>query len=100
MKGDAGNDIKSDTGISYLYDGDGNDILYYDPTTSNISAVSDYLSGSVLDGDGGTDTLNVFNDATYTKSGVTSAAATQITMNGRNTGDISFEDPANTGAVV
>jgi Ca2+-binding RTX toxin-like protein len=70
VKGDAGNDIiKGGTGISYLYGGDGTDTLYYNPTASNISAVSDYLSGSVRDG--GTDTLNVFNDATYTKSGVT-----------------------------
>jgi len=77
MKGDAGSDIiKGGTGISYLYGGDGTDTLYYNPTASNISAVSYYLSGSVLDGDGGTDTLNAVNDATYTKSGVTSAAWT------------------------
>ena len=49
MKGDAGNDIiKGGTGLAYLYGGDGNDSLYYDPTTENISKVKGYLADSLL----------------------------------------------------
>jgi Ca2+-binding RTX toxin-like protein len=52
IKGDAGNDtIKGGTGISYLYGGDGIDTLYYDPTTSDIDAVGNYLSPTYLEGE-------------------------------------------------
>ena len=94
VKGDAGNDIiKGGTGISYLYGGDGNDSLYYDPTTENISKVKGYLADSLLDGDAGTDTLNIYNHATYTSGKTTPPAATQVYMDGRNSGDISFFNP-------
>lgn len=66
LKGETGNDVlKGGLGVSYLYGGDGNDSLYYDPTLSNIKAVGGYLSGSILNGDGGTDTLNIYNRSTY-----------------------------------
>ena len=94
VKGDAGNDIiKSGTGISYLYGGDGNDSLYYDPTTENISKVKGYLADSLLDGDAGTDTLNIYNYATYTSGKTTQPAATQVNMDGRYSGDIYFYNP-------
>lgn len=65
LLGNAGNDVlKGGTGLSYLYGGDGDDQLYYDPTTQSIEAVGNYLSGSVLHGDSGNDTLNIFNHAT------------------------------------
>jgi Ca2+-binding RTX toxin-like protein len=93
VKGDAGNDIvKGGSGISYLYGGDGNDSLYYDPTTENISKIKGYLSDSLLDGDNGTDTLNIFNNATYTSGTTTKAAGTQIYMNSANGGDIYFNN--------
>ena len=94
VKGDAGNDIvKGGTGISYLYGGDGNDSLYYDPTTENINKVKGYLADSLLDGDAGTDTLNIYNKATYTSGTTTKAAATQVYMDGRNSADIYFYNP-------
>jgi hypothetical protein len=62
--GDAGNDIlKGGTGKASLYGGDGNDSLYYGPTEADISTIGGYFSGSVLNGDSGTDTLNVYNSA-------------------------------------
>jgi Ca2+-binding RTX toxin-like protein len=94
VKGDAGNDIiKGGTGISYLYGGDGNDSLYYDPTKENIGKVKGYLADSLLDGDAGTDTLNIYNHATYTSGKKTPSAATQVNMDGRNSGDIYFYNP-------
>jgi len=94
VKGDAGNDIvKGGTGISYLYGGDGNDSLYYDPTTENISKVKGYLSDSLLDGDNGSDTLNIVNHATYTSGATAKAAGTLIDMDSTNSGDIYFNNP-------
>lgn len=96
VKGDAGSDtIKGGTGISYLYGGDGNDQIYYDPTTANMSSLGSYLSGSILDGDAGYDTLNIYNKATYTSAGTTKPAVTKIYTNGGShttsaSGDISF----------
>jgi Ca2+-binding RTX toxin-like protein len=79
LKGEAGNDIlKGGTGLSYLYGGDGNDQLFYDPTTSNLKAIGNYLSTSILNGDAGTDTLNLYNKATYTDGTVSKAAHTSI----------------------
>ena len=97
VKGEAGNDIiKGGTGISYLYGGDGTDTLYYDPTTSPIRQVTDYFYESILDGGAGTDTLNVFNHATYTDAaGQIKPATTIISMNGYTTGEIFFWDPVN-----
>ncbi|QQP92982.1 hypothetical protein IGS68_27795 (plasmid) [Skermanella sp. TT6] len=93
VKGDAGNDtIKGGTGIGYLYGGDGNDQIHYDPTMANVSSIGSYLSGSILDGDAGYDTLNVYNKAVYTSGGSTKAATTQISMSG-NGGDIYFGSP-------
>jgi endonuclease YncB( thermonuclease family)/Ca2+-binding RTX toxin-like protein len=93
VRGDAGNDIvKGGYGISYLYGGDGTDTLYYNPTTDNIANVRQYLSPSLLDGDAGTDTLNLFNEAKYTQDGVVRAAATDISMDG-TIGRILFENP-------
>lgn len=100
VKGDAGNDtIKGGTGISYLYGGDGNDQLYYDPTTSNIASLKDYLSGSILDGDSGYDTLNIFNKATYTSGSTTKAAATEVIMSSQERSGIYFENPNNTSTI-
>jgi hypothetical protein len=94
VRGDAGNDIiKGGYGISYLYGGDGTDTLYYNPTTDNIANVRQYLSPSILDGDAGYDTLNIYNEAKYTQNGVVKTAATEINMDG-NIGRIYFEDPA------
>jgi Ca2+-binding RTX toxin-like protein len=94
IKGDAGNDIiKGGTGLAYLYGGDGNDSLYYDPTTENISKLKDYFANSVLDGDAGSDTLNIFNNATYTSGKSEKASLTQINMSGRTSGDAYFYNP-------
>ena len=65
LKGEAGNDtLNGGSGIAYLYGGDGNDQLIYAPTTSDIFTLGNYLAPSLLDGDAGTDTLNIFNHAT------------------------------------
>jgi Ca2+-binding RTX toxin-like protein len=94
VKGDAGNDIiQSGTGIGYLYGGDGNDSIYYDPTTENISKVKGYLSDSFIDGGEGSDTLNISNHATYTSGTTSKPALTQVNMDGRNSGDIYFNNP-------
>jgi len=93
LRGDAGNDIiKGGTGVSFLYGGDGDDTLYYNPTTDNISNVQQYLSSSILDGDAGTDTLNIYNEAQTTDNGVTKASTTLISMSG-NIGGIYFSNP-------
>lgn len=64
--GDAGNDIlKGGTGKAFLYGGDGNDSLYYGPTDADIGKIGSYFSGSGLNGDGGADTLHVYNSATF-----------------------------------
>lgn len=94
IKGDAGNDIiKGGTGLAFLYGGDGNDSLYYDPTKENISKLKDYFANSVLDGDAGSDTLNIFNNATYTSGKSEKASLTQVNMSGRTSGDIYFYNP-------
>ncbi|GEO41552.1 hypothetical protein SAE02_57000 [Skermanella aerolata] len=94
VKGEAGNDIiKGGTGRAFLYGGDGNDSLYYDPTTGNIGKLGDYLADSVLDGDAGSDTLNIYNKATYTSGTAEKASLTQVNMSGRNAGDIYFYNP-------
>lgn len=59
--GDAGNDIiKGGSGISYLYGGAGIDTLHYDPTTSDIDDVGNYLSSSYLSGE----TIYIYNKST------------------------------------
>src|SRR5690349_3474909 len=94
VKGDAGNDIiKGGTGIAYLYGGDGNDSLDYDPTTENISKVKGYLADSLLDGNAGSDTLNIFNHGTYTSGTASKPTITQVNMEGRFSGDIYFTNP-------
>ena len=52
------------------------------------------MADSLLDGDAGTDTLNIYNHATYTSGKTTPPAATQVNMDGRNSGDIYFFNPA------
>jgi len=47
----------------------------------------------LLDGDAGTDTLNVYNHSTYTSGKTTLPTVTQIYMDGRNSGDIYFYNP-------
>lgn len=60
LKGEAGDDIlNGGSGIAYLYGGDGADRLNYDPTASDIFVVGNSLAPSILDGDAGTDTLNI-----------------------------------------
>jgi hypothetical protein len=64
VKGDDGNDVvKGGTGKAFLYGGNGNDSVFYNPTTSNIADVGSYLSPTLLRGEAGVDTLNVYNDA-------------------------------------
>lgn len=78
VKGEAGNDIlKGGTGKAFLYGGAGNDSLYYGPTEADVNKIGTYFSGSVLNGDGGTDTLNVYNSGTV---GATTPAHTNIFM--------------------
>jgi len=94
LKGEAGNDIlKAGTGRAFLYGGDGNDSLYYDPTTENLTKLKDYFAYSVLDGDAGSDTLNIFNHGTYTSGKSEKASLTQVNMSNRNSGDIYFYNP-------
>jgi Ca2+-binding RTX toxin-like protein len=89
--GDGGNDvIKGGTGISYLYGGDGSDQLFYDPTTDNIGKLGQYLSGSALDGGAGTDTLNIFNNSTYTLGAATKASYSAVWVDQNGTGHIRF----------
>jgi hypothetical protein len=96
LKGDAGNDIiKGGTGISYLYGGDGNDTLHYDPSTDNIAKIGNYLSGSQLNGDAGTDTLNIYNRTTYTSGTTQKAAHTFVGVDEYGKGSIRFVDGAN-----
>jgi Ca2+-binding RTX toxin-like protein len=91
LKGEAGNDIlKSGTGLAYLYGGAGNDSLHYEPTASNIKDVGSYLSTSLLNGDAGTDTLNIVNKATYTDGTATKTAHTYIYHDNYNGGQITF----------
>ncbi len=79
VKGEAGNDIlKGGTGKAFLYGGAGNDNLYYGPTEADINKIGFlYFSGSTLNGDSGTDTLNVYNSATV---GAITPAHTNIFM--------------------
>ena len=66
VKGEDGNDvIKGGSGKAFLYGGAGDDSVFYDPTTSEISAVGSYLSQTILKGEAGNDTLNVYNSAKY-----------------------------------
>lgn len=82
VKGEAGNDvIKGGTGKAFLYGGDGNDSLYFGPTEADVSKIGTYFSGSVLNGDGGTDTLTVYNSA---KIGATAPAYTNVYMGDGN----------------
>jgi Ca2+-binding RTX toxin-like protein len=77
VKGEDGNDIiKGGSGKSFLYGGNGDDTVFYDPTTSNIKAVGTYLSQSILKGEAGNDTLNVYNNAKVTVGGVEKASMT------------------------
>jgi Ca2+-binding RTX toxin-like protein len=93
LRGDAGNDIlKGGTGIAFLYGGEGDDTLYYNPTTDDITKVQQYLTSSILDGDTGTDTLNIYNESKIIDAGATRSTVTQISMSGNN-GDIYFYDP-------
>lgn len=100
MYGDAGNDIlKGGTGIAKLYGGDGNDQLYYDPTTSTLSAVKQYFAGSLLNGDGGTDKLHLFNKAVATSDesgyytpGAAKPSDTSIYVDNSGGGHMSFYD--------
>ena len=64
-------------GKAFLYGGTGNDSLYYGPTEADINKIDLYFSGSVLNGDSGTDTLNVYNSATV---GATTPAHTNVFM--------------------
>jgi Ca2+-binding RTX toxin-like protein len=98
LKGEAGNDIlKSGTGLAYLYGGAGNDTLTYDPTASNVKAVGNYLSTSLLNGDAGTDTLHLFNKTTYTSgtgaNATEKASHTTLWFNEKGTGYINFGAP-------
>jgi len=94
LYGEAGNDIiKAGTGIGYLYGGDGNDQLFYDPTTDNIAKVGQYLAGSVLKGDAGTDTLNISNEGTYTAGTATKAAMTEVYVDDAGIGHITLTKP-------
>jgi hemolysin type calcium-binding protein len=64
--GEAGNDIlKGGLGKALLYGGDGNDTLYYGPSEADIGKLGTSFSGSALNGDTGTDTLHVYNSATF-----------------------------------
>jgi Ca2+-binding RTX toxin-like protein len=94
LKGEAGNDIlNGGSGIAYLYGGDGEDQLNYNPTKSDIFIVGNYLAPSILDGDAGTDTLNISNEATFQSfEGTTEGAGTAIYMTGRTSGQLYFED--------
>lgn len=81
LKGEAGNDtLKNGTGLGYMYGGDGNDQLYYDPTTENLSKTGTYFERAQFNGDAGTDTLNLFNKATYTDGTATKAALTTVSI--------------------
>ena len=94
LKGEAGNDtLNGGSGIAYLYGGDGNDQLNYNPTTSDIFALGNYLAPTILDGDAGTDTLNISNKATAQSfEGTGLAAGTEIVMTGPASGRLYFED--------
>ena len=81
IKGDAGNDvIKGGTGKAFLYGGDGNDSVFYNPTASNLADVGSYLSPTIIKGEAGTDTINVFNDAKVTVDGKQVASMTDAYM--------------------
>jgi Ca2+-binding RTX toxin-like protein len=59
--GEAGNDVlKGGTGISYLYGGAGNDTAHYDPSTSDIDDIGNYLSGSYIEAE----TVYIYNKTT------------------------------------
>jgi Ca2+-binding RTX toxin-like protein len=92
LKGEAGNDIlKGGTGLAYLYGGTGNDALTYDPTTGNLKDVGNYLSTSSLNGDAGTDTLNLYNKATYTDGAATKGSHTSISYDSLGKATILFD---------
>lgn len=94
LKGEAGNDtLKNGTGLGYMYGGDGNDQLYYDPTTENLAKFGSYFDRAIFNGDGGTDTLNLFNKATYTEGTATRAAQTQVSVDYTGKLYVSFMEP-------
>jgi hypothetical protein len=91
VKGEGGNDtVKGGTGISYLSGGDGNDTLYYAPSTANLSSLSEYLMGSRINGDAGTDTLHLENNTVYTSGTTTKASRMEINMDQGGNGYIQF----------
>lgn len=93
VKGEDGNDIvKGGSGKGFLYGGNGDDSVYYDPTTSNIKAVGSYMSGSILKGEAGNDTLNVYNNAKATVNGVESAAKTEAYVSDNGSMYLYFTD--------
>lgn len=93
VKGEDGNDIvKGGTGKAFLYGGNGDDSVFYNPTTSNISAVGDYLSPTLLKGEAGNDTLNVYNDAKVTVGGNEVASTTGAYIGWDGTVYLQFTD--------
>lgn len=94
LKSEAGNDVlKGGSGILYAYAGDGNDTIVYDPTTDNLAKFGNYLSGSILNGDAGTDTLQLFNRAVYTEGTTTKPAKTHINIDSTGSAGIEFTGP-------
>jgi hypothetical protein len=92
LKAEAGNDVlKGGTGILYAYSGDGNDTIVYDPTTDNLAKFGQYLSGSILNGDSGTDTLQIFNRSVYTDGTSTKPAQTNIVVDSLGSFGIRFQ---------
>lgn len=88
VKGEAGNDVvKGGSGIGFLYGGEGDDSIFYDPTKSSIETVKGYLAESILHGEDGTDTLNIFNNSTY---GTGKSSSTCINVYDSGEGDIIF----------
>jgi hypothetical protein len=86
LKGEAGNDImKGGTGISYMYGGDGSDTFYYNPSSSNIKTLGNYLAPTQINGDAGFDTAYVYNDTTYTSGTVQKPTETYIWVEGSKT---------------
>jgi Ca2+-binding RTX toxin-like protein len=93
VKGEDGNDIvKGGTGKAFLYGGSGDDSVFYNPTTSHIADVGDYLSPTLLKGESGNDTLNVYNDAKSTVGGSPVASTTNVYSSGNGVLQIEFTD--------
>jgi hypothetical protein len=105
MFGDAGNDtLNGGRGVSTLYGADGNDTLFFNPTSGDISTLKSPTWGpnpggaigglppiSTLNGDAGFDTLNITNETTYNKDGITKPSMTQVIMtDSGNNGGINF----------